>query len=67
MKSLRVKHGRLPAYVAPCLKKLRQWRVMAEDIKSFPKRLLGERIVCTAFHVPLALRDFLPILTSVSF
>ncbi|CAI9613886.1 unnamed protein product [Staurois parvus] len=57
VKSLRVKHGELPTYVAPSLKILRRWRVTAEDIKSLPRKLLGERIVSVVCHAPLALRD----------
>lgn len=57
MKSLRVRHGKLPAYVAPCLKILRQWQVTVEDIKSLPRKLLEKRILSSAFSVSLALRD----------
>ncbi|KAM5164237.1 uncharacterized protein ACMZJ9_006742 [Mantella aurantiaca] len=34
VKNLRGHHGELPAYVAPCLKLLRQWRLTAEDLRS---------------------------------
>lgn len=57
VKSLRVRHGKLPAYVAPCLKILRQWQVTVEDIKSLPRKLLEKRILSSAFSVSLALRD----------
>lgn len=49
VKSLRVKHEQLPAYVAPCLKMLRQWQVTAGEVKSLPRKLLEKRIMNSAF------------------
>ena len=57
VKSLRVKHDKLPAYVAPCLKMLRQWQVTAGEVRSLPRKLLEKRIMSIAFCEPLALRD----------
>lgn len=57
MKSLRVSHGELPAYVAPCLKILRRWRVTAAEVKSLPRKGLEERIVTTVFAASLTLKD----------
>lgn len=57
VKNLRGHRGQLPAYVAPCLKLLRQWRLSAEDLRSVPRKVLMSRVLSEVFHDPLALRD----------